>query len=271
MTALRAKKSLGQHWLTDRSVLRRIAAACEITPEDTVVEIGPGKGALTDALLQRSTRLIAVELDSALVAALREKYSGRPGVVIVEGDAAALSPEEVLRAGGGGVPYVVAGNLPYNAGTAIIRRYLRGPVRPRRMVVMLQSEVAERIAAKPGAMSYLAAEMQLYAEPRVLFRIPARAFRPPPKVQSAVLLLDVRDSPDVEVDDAQAFLGLVQAGFAAPRKRLRNSLAIGLRVGPGEAGEVLAAAGVDPDQRPQMLGLEDWRDVYLAWRGRGAA
>jgi 16S rRNA (adenine1518-N6/adenine1519-N6)-dimethyltransferase len=133
---------------------------------------------------------------------------------------------------------------------------------------MLQAEVAERMTAQPGHMSYLSVETQLYAEARLLFRIPARAFRPPPKVQSAVVRLDVRDSPDVEVDSQKAFLEVVQAGFAAPRKRLRNSLAIGLRVEGTEAGELLADARIDPKQRPAMLSLEQWRDVYFAWRRR---
>jgi 16S rRNA (adenine1518-N6/adenine1519-N6)-dimethyltransferase len=133
---------------------------------------------------------------------------------------------------------------------------------------MLQAEVAERMTAQPGAMSYLAVETQLYAEARLLFRIPAKAFRPPPKVQSAVVRLDVRDSPDVEVDSQAAYLEVVQAGFAAPRKRLRNSLAVGLRIEAAEAASLLADAGVDPDQRPAMLSLEQWRDVYFAWRRR---
>jgi 16S rRNA (adenine1518-N6/adenine1519-N6)-dimethyltransferase len=131
---------------------------------------------------------------------------------------------------------------------------------------MLQAEVAERIAAQPGEMSYLSVEMQLYAEPRLVFRIPAKAFRPAPKVQSAVLLLEVRDSPDTEVDDQAAFLELVAAGFAAPRKRLRNSLAVGLRATAAEAGAILEKAGVDGGQRPALLTLEQWRDVYYAFR-----
>jgi 16S rRNA (adenine1518-N6/adenine1519-N6)-dimethyltransferase len=187
-------------------------------------------------------------------------------VAVVHGDVLETSAEAILNEGGGGLPYVVVGNLPYNVGTAIIRRFLAAMVRPRWLLVLLQAEVAERIAARPGQMSYLAVEMQFYAEPRLLFRVPAKAFRPPPKVQSAVLLMEVRDSPDVEVDDRQAFLTLVQAGFAAPRKRLRNSLAVGLRTAGPEAAAILEAAGVDGDQRPQMLALEQWRDIYFAYR-----
>jgi 16S rRNA (adenine1518-N6/adenine1519-N6)-dimethyltransferase len=266
--ALRAKKSLGQHWLVDRKVLARIADSAEITPNETVVEVGPGRGALTEFLVERASRLVCVELDRVLVPALREKYAASENVRVVEADVLEIPVDELLNRGGGGMPYVVVGNLPYNIGTAIVRRFLTSKLRPERLVVMLQAEVAERMTAGPGQMSYLAVETQLYAEARLLFRIPARAFRPPPKVQSALVRLDVRDSPDVEVDSQAAFLEVVQAGFAAPRKRLRNSLAIGLRMEAAEAGELLADAKVDPDQRPAMLSLEQWRDVYFAWRRR---
>lgn len=269
MSGIRAKKSLGQHWLVDRGVLRRIAEAVGVEEGDTVVEVGPGKGALTEYLVSRSERVIAVEVDSVLAERLRERADG-DGLRVIEASVLEMAPEEILKLGDGGVPYVVVGNLPYYIGTAIVRHFLSARVKPRRLVVMLQAEVAERMAASPGKMSALAVETQLFAEARVLFRIPAKAFRPPPKVKSAVLLLEVRDSPDVEVDDPQRFMELVHAGFAAPRKRLRNSLAVGLRVAPPEAGEILVAAGVDPEQRPQMLDLDAWQDVYFAFRRREA-
>ena len=269
-TRTRAKKWLGQHWLTDRRILQRIAEAADFGPEDTVIEVGPGRGALTGLLAERASRLIAVEVDEELAAALAEKYRSQENVSVIEGDVLELTVEEVLNRGGGGLPYVVVGNLPYFIGSPIVRKFLTAPVKPRWLVVMLQAEVAERMAAAPGQMSYLSVEMQVMAEVRLLFRIPARAFNPPPKVQSAVVRLEVRDSPEVEVDDLAAFLKLAQAGFAAPRKRLRNSLAVGLRITPAEAAEILTEASVDGDQRPQMLRLEDWRDVYFAMR-RGEA
>jgi 16S rRNA (adenine1518-N6/adenine1519-N6)-dimethyltransferase len=266
--ATRAKKSLGQHWLVDRKVLARIVDGAAIAPGETVVEVGPGRGALTALLAERASRLICVELDRELAPALREKYAGAANVLVIEGDVLETPVESILNEGGGGMPYVVVGNLPYNIGTAITRKFLTSKLRPERLVVMLQAEVAERMTAAPGDMSYLAVETQLYAEARLLFRIPAKAFRPPPKVQSAVVRLDVRDSPDVEVDSQDAFLELARAGFAAPRKRLRNSLAVGLRIEPPEAGGLLADAKVDPEQRPAMLSLEQWRDVYFALKRR---
>jgi 16S rRNA (adenine1518-N6/adenine1519-N6)-dimethyltransferase len=267
----RPKKRLGQHWLADRRIVKRMADAAEISPEETVIEIGPGTGALTEELAKRASRLIAVEVDDALASALREKHRGDANVSLVEGDVLELTPEEILNRGGGGLPYVVVGNLPYFIGSPIVRRFLQAQVRPERLVVMLQSEVAERMAAPPGQAAYLSIETQLMAEPRILFRIPAKAFRPPPKVQSAVLRLDVRDSPDTEVDDIQAYLAVVQAGFAAPRKRLRNSLAVGLRIEASDAAAILADAKVDGDQRPQMLTLENWRDIYFAIKRRERA
>ncbi|MEX0683589.1 MAG: 16S rRNA (adenine(1518)-N(6)/adenine(1519)-N(6))-dimethyltransferase RsmA [Dehalococcoidia bacterium] len=267
----RAKKSLGQHWLVDPRILSRIVDAVGIEPEDTVVEIGPGTGQLTKHLVKRASHLIAVEMDDRLAPALVEMYAGDERVHVVHADALEASVEEILSLGEGGLPYVVVGNLPYNVGTAIIRRFLQSRTPPRRIVATLQAEVAERMAAKPGKMNYLAAETQIFAEVRLLFRVPARAFRPPPRVHSAVVRLDVHPSPDVEVDNVQAFIQLVQAGFAAPRKRLRNSLAIGLGIEASEVDAILAERGVDGEQRPAMLGLEAWREVYLAYRRRATA
>jgi len=266
MLRARPKKSLGQHWLADRRVVKRIADAADIAPEDTVIEVGPGRGALTDELAKRASRLIAVEVDPTLAVSLTEKHHGDANVTVIEGDVLEMTAEDILNRGDGGLPYVVVGNLPYFIGSAIVRKFLQAPIKPERLIVMLQSEVAERIAAAPGKMSYLSVEMQVMAETKLLFRIPAKAFKPPPKVQSAVVRLDVRDSPDVEVDDMAAYLRVVAAGFAAPRKRLRNSLAVGLRIKGPDAAAILTDAGVDGDQRPQMLTLENWRDVYFAAR-----
>jgi 16S rRNA (adenine1518-N6/adenine1519-N6)-dimethyltransferase len=268
--SVRAKKSLGQHWLVDGKVLSRIVRAAHLAEDETVIEIGPGKGALTRQLARVASRLIAVEIDSELAMRLSSIYADDPHISVLNEDVLEVPAESLLNAGGGALPYVVMGNLPYYIGTAIVRRFLTSGIPPRRMLVMLQAEVAERMAATPGAMSYLAVETQLFAEARVLFRIPPAAFRPPPKVQSALLQLDVRDSPDVEVDDLGAFLELVRAGFAAPRKRLRNSLAVGLRITAASAAEILDSAGVDQGKRPQELNLDEWRDVYFAWRRVGS-
>ncbi len=176
----RRRKALGQHWLVDRRVLRRIARAANFTPDDTVIEVGAGSGLLTELLAQRAGRLIAVEVDPELAASLRQRFGGRENVSVVAADVLSVAPEEFLAEGGGGLPYVVVGNLPYFIGSAIVRHFLTAAVQPRWLVVTLQAEVARNMAAGPGEMSYLSVEMQYYAEPRVLFEIAPSAFRPPP-------------------------------------------------------------------------------------------
>jgi 16S rRNA (adenine1518-N6/adenine1519-N6)-dimethyltransferase len=202
---------------------------------------------------------------------LHERFAANPRVAVLQRDILETTPEGLLTAAEGRLPYVVVGNLPYYIGTAIIRRFLEATVRPRRLIVTLQAEVAESIAAAPGRMSYLRVEMQSLASAKLLFYVPATAFKPPPKVRSAVVRLDVLDASDAEVDDREAFLALARAGFAAPRKRLRNSLSIGLRVSATEAAAILDDAGVGADQRPAMLTLPDWRSIYFAYRGRQEA
>jgi len=262
----RPRKSLGQHWLTDRAALRRIVDSMEIRDDETVIEIGAGTGLLTGLLAERATRLIAVELDERLASRLGERFAGCDNVAVLASDVLEISPGELLTAGGGSMPYVVVGNLPYFIGTAIVRQFLEATVRPRRLVVTLQAEVAESMTAPPGRMSYLGVEVQTLAMAKVLFRLAPRAFNPPPKVRSAVVRLDLLEPAEVEVDDRDAFLSLVRAGFAAPRKRLRNSLAVGLRITATEAAAILAEAQVDGDQRPANLSLGNWREVYFAYR-----
>ena len=267
---VRARKALGQHWLTDSRYLARIAAAADFTEADTVVEVGAGTGLLTARLAERARRLIAVEVDARLAEALRARFAECVDVTVLQADVLEVGVEEILSAGGGGLPYVVIGNLPYYIGTAIIRKFIQDRVPPRWVIATLQAEVAANMAAAPGRMSYLSVETQVFAEARVLFRIPPRAFRPAPKVDSAVVRLDVHESPDVEVDDISSFLTLARAGFAAPRKRLRNSLAIGMRVEAAEGEAVITRAGLDPGQRPAELSLEDWRALYFARRATAA-
>lgn len=270
MGRTRAKKSLGQHWLTDGRVLRRIADAADFADDDTVVEIGCGKGHLTSLLAERASRLIGVEIDEDLVDGLRARFAEAQNVSIVSADVMGATPDELLEAGGGSAPYVVVGNLPYNIGTALIARFLQADTRPRWLMVMLQAEVAESMAAGPGKMSYLAAITQLFAEPRLLFYVPPRVFRPPPKVRSAVVRIDVRDEPMVPDGEREAFIELVQAGFAAPRKRVRNSLAIGLRVETAEAEALLTEAGIDPALRPAEIGIDSWVVLHRARQGAPA-
>jgi len=263
---VRPRKALGQHWLSDRKALTRIVEAGEIGDDDTVVEIGAGTGLLTEELAKRAKRLIAVEVDEELAQRLRHHFSSSSNVSILQADVLTTPAEELLAGGNGGVPYVVVGNLPYFIGTAIIRRFLQATIQPRRMVVTLRAEVAESMTAPAGRMRALSVQIQMLASARILFYLRAKAFTPPPKVRSAVVRLDVHDAPEVEVDNRDSFLNFVHAGFAAPRKRLRNSLAIGLGVEPDESSRILAGAELDPTQRPAQVTLAGWRDLYFAFR-----
>jgi len=266
---IRPRKSLGQHFLTDRRVLQRILAAASLSPTDTVIEAGAGTGVLTQALASAAGKVIAVEIDEALCDRLRRRLAAFPNVAPVCGDILALSPNELLARAQASPPYVVVANLPYYIASAVLRHFLESAQPPARMIVMLQAEVAQSIAAPPGRMSLLSVSVQFYAQARVLFYVPPRAFRPPPKVRSAVIRLDVRPEPAVAVDDRQAFFHLAQAGFAAPRKQLRNALALGLGIEPAAARGLLDTANIDPSRRAQTLRLDEWGCLYRAWRGNG--
>ena len=262
----RPRKRLGQHFLTDRRILQRILAAARLSPGDTVVEVGAGRGILTQGLAQAAGHVITVEIDAALCEQIRLRLAPYPNVAIVCGDILSLPPEELLARAGVTPPYIVVANLPYYIASAVLRRFLEAQTPPQRLIVMVQAEVAESMAAEPGRMGLLSVATQFYARPRILFYVPPRAFRPPPKVRSAVLHLDVRPQPAVAVDDREAFFRLVRAGFAAPRKQLRNVLALGLGVEASAAEALLAAAAIDPQRRAQTLTIEEWAHLYEAWR-----
>ena len=255
----RPKKSLGQHFLVDRRVLSRIVAAAELSEGDTVVEVGPGRGLLTDQLAARAGRVAAVELDGELAAALEARYQDLPHVSVVSADARDIDIESLV---GPGASYKLVANLPYYAASIIVRRFLESEHSPDIMVFMVQREVAERMTAAPGHMSLLSVGVQLYGEPRVVCQVPPGAFRPRPKVSSTVVRIDVRPRPVLELRSEAGFFEVVRGGFSAPRKQLRNTLKQGLALEPGRSDEILSAAGIDPTRRPRTLSLEEWGRVY---------
>lgn len=258
-------RRLGQHFLADGSYAARIVRAAHISADDTVVEVGPGRGALTNIIVQQKPRaLTLVEFDPELADALRRKYAGQAWVSVVEGDARTVNPAGLP--GIGVAPYKVVGNLPYYAASPIIRNFLESSRPPSVMVVMVQKEVAAEMTALPGEMGLLSIGVQLYADAERLFDVPSSAFRPPPKVTSAVVRLAVLPQPRVQIGSRESFFELVRAGFRAPRKQMRNSLAIGLDITGEEASGVLAVAGVDPSRRSATLSLEEWGALYSAWR-----
>ena len=263
----RAKKRFGQHFLSDLNILSRIVDAAELQPGESVVEVGPGLGALTEVLAERAARVVAVEVDRDLIAALRDRFRDTPRVKIVECDVLARTPGELLEAGAAAAPYAVVANLPYNIAAPVLRRFLEGDVPPRRLVVMVQLEVAQAIAAKPGAMSLLSVATQVYGDASLVMKVAPGAFSPPPKVQSAVVRIDVLPRPRVGVP-LDAFFRIVRAGFGNPRKQLRNSLSFGLHVKQEVIDIVMSSAGVDATLRPQVLSIDDWAAITRAWMER---
>ena len=258
---LRAKKGLGQHFLVDGRVLKRIVAAAELTPEDTVIEVGPGLGILTQELVQRAGRVLAIEADSEMVSALGQLTTRSPNLTVVHGDVMQNDPISLLASSGaGGVPasYKVVANIPYYITSAVLRHFLEASRQPALVVVMVQKEVGKAIVAQPGDMSLLAVSIQFYGKPSLVARVPARSFYPPPKVDSVILRVDVYPKPPVSVPSSRAFFDTVRAGFSAPRKQLRNSLAQGLAVGTQEAADLLQQAEIDPRRRAETLSIEEW-------------
>ena len=256
---LRPRKGLGQHFLTDPNILQAIVDAAELPPDATIIEIGPGPGALTAALAPVAGRLVAVELDSTLAPLLAELYADRPEISIIQGNALDLSPHDLLQqTGGSDTPYYVLGNIPYYITSPLLRHFLEAEPRPVRLVFTVQLDVARRVVARPPQMSLLALSVQIYARPRIMRKLPPGAFTPPPKVHSAVLRLDVLPRPRVAPARRDAFFRLARAGFGQKRKTLRNSLSAGLHLPPDLIAVALTTAGLSPKQRAQELDIEQW-------------
>lgn len=252
---LRADKRLGQNFLQDESALKKIAAAAEILEDDCVLEIGPGLGSLTRRLAASARTVTAVELDPDLLPPLKAVLEPYPNVRVVHGDILKLSVSDLVDRAG----YIVAANIPYNITSAIIRHLLENDPKPRRIVLTVQKEVAERICARPGELSLLALSVQVYGQPRSVAKIPAAAFFPAPKVDSAVLRVDIYKEPLIPAELLDTFFKLTRAGFSQKRKTLRNSLAAGLGVSRNDAEALLASAGIDPMRRAETLTIEEWR------------
>jgi 16S rRNA (adenine1518-N6/adenine1519-N6)-dimethyltransferase len=251
---------LGQNFLTDPALRDAIAKAAGIEMDDEVLEVGAGVGALTIALAHLCRRLVAVEIDERLIAALREVTLGHRNIEIVRGDILRIDLASAFPNGG----EVIAGNIPYNLTGALIRKLLDRPPRPRRLSLVVQKEVAERWAASTGA-SLATVAVQVFAEPRIVFTIAAGAFTPPPRVDSALVTLDVRPEPAIDVDDFDRFFRLVEAVFQFRRKQLGGALGRLAGTGSEDAGARLRDVGIDPTRRPQTLALAEWATVYRAF------
>jgi 16S rRNA (adenine1518-N6/adenine1519-N6)-dimethyltransferase len=262
----RPRKRFGQHFLTDPHILARIADAALLEPGDTVIEIGPGRGALTDAVRARAARVIAVEVDRDLAARLRARYAGDAAVSVVEADIL----ETPLAALGGGTPggYVLVGNVPYYITTPIIFQALEAP-RPKRAVFLVQREVAERIVAPPGGKTYgsLSVNVQAFARAELLFGVRAGAFQPAPSVESAVVRLTPLQTPLVPPALEASFRAFVQDVFGLRRKQMRRVMRTITGRSVEDVDALLARAGVDPAARPETLESERFADLVRAVHG----
>ena len=214
---------------------------------------------MTRPLVERAGRLVAVEVDEVLADRLREKYADRSSFSVLTEDARDVDIDGLAPHG---APYKVVANLPYYAASPIVRRFLEADRKPALMVVTVQREVALEMVAKPGQMGLLSVAVQLYGAPRIVATVPPRAFRPPPKVTSAVVRIDVFPEPAVAFDSPDEFFRVVKAGFGARRKQLHNAIGRGLELAPETARSLLANAGIDPTRRAQTLSLDEWAALY---------
>lgn len=258
---LHANKRLGQNFLQDPDTLEKIVNAAEIHPTDTVLEIGPGLGSLTRYLAARAQQVVAVELDDKIFPALEAVLAPYQNIQLVRADILEIEPKSIIAQ----LDYLVVANIPYYITSALIRHLLETSPKPRRIVLTVQKEVAERICAGPGNMSLLALSVQVYGQPRIATHIPAGAFFPAPKVDSSVLVIDIFPAAQVDEKKLEVFFQLIKAGFSQKRKKLRNSISAGMRQSSAEAEKMLQAADIDPQRRAETLSLEEWgklSDIY---------
>ncbi len=252
-----AKKSLGQHWLTDDDALSAMVAAAEVGPGDIVLEVGPGVGTLTQKLVKRATKVVAVEFDELLARELPYRVPDG-GLEVVN--------EDILKFDLTSLPkhYKVVANIPYYLTSNLLRVLCESTNPPYKMALLVQKEVAERVVAGPGSMSLLSVSVQFYCDVSLGEVVPAKLFTPPPKVDSQILKLTYI-GPKFNDVDAKKFFQVVKAGFSERRKKLRSSLAGGLRLSKQEVEERMNAAGISPDKRAQELALGDWHRLYQAF------
>ena len=268
---VRPSKGLGQNFLVSEGVLDRIVAASELGPDDLVLEVGPGLGLMTRRLAEAARAVVAVELDRRMVAILAERLADLANVHVVQADILEVDPARTVAGAIGaaveGLEYKVVANLPYYITSAALRHLLEGFRRPTLLTVMVQREVAQRIVAGPGDMSLLSLSVQVYGRPEVVARVPAGAFYPPPKVDSAVVRIRVYEEPLAPEEALERLFRVARAGFEQKRKQLVNSLSANLRLSREAATEALARAGIAPTARPQTLSVADWLRLAEALPG----
>lgn len=251
---LRPDKRLGQNFLQDPDILDKIVRIADVQPDDTVLEVGPGLGSLTRHLAATAEAVVAVEFDKRLIEPLGKSLVDYTNTRVVQGDILAVTPSEII----GASSYIVVANIPYYITSALLRHLLESSPRPRRMILTVQQEVAERICVTEKKMSLLALSVQVYGNPTIAGHIPAGAFYPPPKVDSAIIRIDLFSEPIIPNHLLDTFFSLAKAGFSQRRKTLRNALSARLNLSNAETEKMLYVADIEPTRRAETLNLSEW-------------
>jgi len=259
---LRPDRRLGQNFLVDEAALKLVVEAAQVSAQDSILEIGSGLGSLTRHLALAARQVVTIELDADLIPPLQQVLAGFPNVRLVQGDILGLNMAQLMQADG----YLVVANIPYYITSALIRHLLENQLPPRRLVLTVQKEVARRICAQPGDLSLLALSVQVYGNPHIAAYIPAGAFYPPPKVESAIICIDLYVTPKIPAPLLDTFFRLTKAGFSQKRKTLRNALSGGLAWTSRRSGALLEAAGIDPFRRAETLSLDEWSRLSVAYQ-----
>jgi len=254
---LQPDKSLGQNFLTDPNILEKITSIAGVTEKDTVLEIGAGLGHLTAQLARSAKQVAAVELDERFIPVLEENLAEYKNIRIIQGDILNLKPKDLVQQNN----YLVVANIPYYITSRIIRNLLESELKPNRIILTIQHEVAQRVCARTDKMSILSLSVLMYGEPSLEMRIPAGAFFPPPKVDSAVVLVNLYPEPLLKGDMREKFFEIIKAGFLHKRKTLRNSLSKGLAWAPSQAEKFLVEAGIDPQRRAETISMDEWIEL----------
>lgn len=257
----RFSKSLGQNFLIDEQIIERIIDGAEVGPDDDILEIGPGIGVMTQAMAERARKVVAIEIDRALLPVLDETLSGLDNVEIIHGDVMKVNLKEIIAEKFEGRKPKVVANLPYYLTTPIIMMFLEEQIPVKDIVVMIQKEVAERISATPSTKAYgaLSVATQYYSEPKIIAKVPRTVFMPQPNVDSIVIRMTIREEPPVALDNPTLFFKVVKAAFGQRRKTLHNALnAGGFGQNKDETAEFLAASGIEASRRGETLSIEEF-------------
>lgn len=254
-----ARKGLGQNFLVDEKALDKIVEAAELSKSDQVIEVGPGTGFLTERLIEKAGQVLAVELDFNMVYLLKDRFESAKNLKVIEGDILKLAVPEILKRGQNEKgAYKVVANIPYYITSPVIKHFLQAERRPSLIILLVQKEVAEKICGRTGK-TVLTVETEVYGKPELILKVHSSAFYPAPKVDSAVLKIQIYDEPLIPFEQMDAFMRIVKFGYSQKRKKLSNSLSAGLRIENSKAREFIVEAVISPEVRAEELEIEDWK------------